>query len=83
MMRTMKRDPIWYVLIVTFVSAILSSTTAIVLSRQQDANSNRQWCDVLTTLTEGYTASASTPPTQRGIKLAADLTELRHRFDCD
>ena len=42
----------------------------------------RQWCDTLTTLTDGYTQPAATPPSDRAKRLAADLIELRRRYDC-
>lgn len=42
----------------------------------------RQWCDTLRTLTDGYTEPASPPPSERGIRLAADLKELSRRYGC-
>jgi hypothetical protein len=44
--------------------------------------SQRKWCDLFDTLTEGYTAPASTPPTERGRKIAAQLRELSRSYHC-
>jgi len=69
-------------LAVVFLSMLLMGMISIGTSYAIVRYFERQWCDTLTTLTDGYTQPASTPPSDRAKRLAADLIELRRRYGC-
>jgi hypothetical protein len=68
---------------VAFVSSFIMGATALTISVLLIKQSERRWCATLTTLTEGYTAPASTPPSDRGVRLAGNLRDLRRDYHCD
>jgi hypothetical protein len=65
-----------------FFSMLLMGSLSLGVSYLTVRYFERQWCDTLRTLTDGYTEPASPPPSERGIRLAADLNELRRRYGC-
>lgn len=69
-------------LLAVFLSMLLMGVISIGTSYAIVRYFERQWCDTLTTLTEGYTQPAATPPSDRAQRLAADLIELRRRYGC-
>lgn len=65
-----------------FLSMLLMGFLSLGVSYATVRYFERQWCDTLTTLTDGYTQPAATPPSDRAKRLAADLIELRRRYGC-
>jgi len=69
-------------ILVIFISMAIMTAVSMSTSYFVVRYFERQWCDTLTTLTDGYTQPAATPPSDRAKRLAADLIELRRRYDC-
>jgi len=65
-----------------FISCFLMGATVLAVSYGMIRQSEKRWCATLTTLTEGYTAPASTPPSDRGVRLAGNLSQLRRDYGC-
>lgn len=77
-----RHDPIWYVVAAIFLSSTLTGYGSYVLADRRSSERDRLWCDTLSVLTDGYTAPAGTPPTERGLKLARSLAAVRDGYDC-
>jgi hypothetical protein len=69
-------------LLAIFSSMLLMGVLSLATSYYTVRYFEHQWCDTLTTLVDGYTEPASTPPSERSKRLAADLIELRRRYGC-
>ena len=73
------RHPAWiYHLCMVFCSMLIMGAFMFGLIRW----SEQKWCDLMNTLTEGYTAPASNPPSERAQKIAHDLIKLKSDFHC-
>lgn len=79
--------PRWIVLVTVFLSVAALATAGVVYTGHVDdkrevaeRESDRRWCDLLTTLDEAY---SSTPPaTELGRRVAASIKTLRVQLDC-
>lgn len=71
----------WYVLVVAFLSSILTAGAALWLSVRFIQASERKWCELVTTLDEGYRTPPG-PSTPLGQKIARDVAGLRESFHC-
>jgi hypothetical protein len=67
-----------YNVVVLFCSMLVMGCVTFYMIRR----SEQKWCATLATLTDGYTAPASTPVTERGRRLAQNLIDLRKQYDC-
>lgn len=63
-----------------FLSAMLMAGVALVVALRANAESDRKWCEVVTTMDDAYRSSP--PQTDIGRKLANDMAELRRRLGC-
>lgn len=78
----MRRNPLWYVVATIFLSSSITGYASYRLADEKSAERDRLWCDTLITLTEGYTAPANTPPSERGVRLARNLDAVRSGYHC-
>ena len=67
--------PAWTLAVMFVSSLVLSFAIAWIGVRL----SERKWCDLITTLDEGYSAPVpgAPPPSERGKKIGQDIHELR------
>lgn len=71
----------WYLLVVAFLSSAAMGAVAIQYADSVGRRSNQQWCDVVTTLDDAYTAQP--PQTETGQRLAREMKRMRHDFGCE
>lgn len=69
-----------YALAVVFVSVIVVAAMSIWYANHVAEESNRNWCDLVTTLDAAY--QANPPQSPIGRQLAADMHNLRVRLGC-
>lgn len=61
-------------------SSLATGAAALVVALHVNAESDRKWCSVVSTLDAAW---SETPPTSAaGKNLARDIHELRDRLDC-
>lgn len=73
------RSLLWSMLI-SFLCALVISLSGIIYTGQSNADNNRQWCELLTTLDTAY---SSTPPqSELGLKVARSIHQLKENFGC-
>lgn len=79
--------PRWYLLVAVVVSMMLLAAAGIAytnwsIKRQSAAEreSDRRWCQLLTTLDDAY--QAAPPQTDTGRRLATDVHNLRAELGC-
>lgn len=70
----------WYFLLVACLASIIMGVISIQYADYVDRKSNRQWCDVVTTLDDAY--AANPPQSEAGRRLAQEMKRMRHDFDC-
>lgn len=70
----------WYLLVVAFLSSVIMGALAIVHADHVGRRSNQQWCDVVSTLDDAYTANP--PQTETGQRIAREMRRMRRDFDC-
>jgi hypothetical protein len=75
-----QKSKAWYSIAVACVSSIAMGVIAIQYADHVDKKSNRQWCQVVITLDDAYTANP--PQTPAGQALASEMKRMRHDFDC-
>jgi hypothetical protein len=73
-------QPVWYSLVAILVSVLVTVAAAVVYTNSTARESERKWCDVVTTMDDAY--QVAPPTTEIGRKLARDIHRLRERFDC-
>ncbi|GAB2951801.1 hypothetical protein GCM10027280_45240 [Micromonospora polyrhachis] len=73
-------QPLWYTLLAVVVSVLVTAAAALVIADRAARESERRWCDVITTMDEAYRVAP--PQTEIGQRLARDLAALREDFDC-
>lgn len=79
--------PRWILLLTVFLSVTALTVAGVLYTGHVDdrretaeRESDRRWCDLLTTLDEAY---SSTPPsTELGRRVAASIRTLRVQLDC-
>jgi hypothetical protein len=71
----------WYLLVVAFLSSVVMGITAIMYADSAARKSNQQWCDIVTTLDDAYTAQP--PQTETGQRIAREMKRMRHDFGCE
>lgn len=74
------RRPSWYTVAAILLSSIVTASVALVVAVRVNAESDRKWCSVVTTLDDAWTQTPPTTPA--GQNLARDFHELRQRLDC-
>ena len=73
--------PSWYVWLAMLASSLVTSTAALGVAIYVNAQSERKWCSVVTTLDDAY---RETPPTTvPGRNLAASIADLRGELGCE
>lgn len=63
---------------VMFCSMLIMGVVTFYMIRR----SEQKWCATLETITDGYTAPAGTPVSERGRRLAQNLNDLRQQYGC-
>jgi hypothetical protein len=77
---TRDRSLLW-ALLVSFASALAVSIAGVVYTGHSNADRDREWCELLTTLDAAY---SSTPPQSRvGTKVAEAIHRLTATFECE
>lgn len=71
---THEKVPIWYIAVVLFISATLMGAVAFGMV----VRSERKWCRLLIILEQ----PSSPPTTERGVKIATEISNLRRDFGC-
>lgn len=83
---------LWYALTALVVSCVVIAGVSIQYSNwtraktieeteRQQRESDRRWCELLTTMDTAYTEQPPRSPT--GTRLAQQISELRTQFGCD
>lgn len=72
--------PGWYGWAAMLASSLIFSLGTLALALHANAESDRKWCSIVTTLDSSYKESPPTLPT--GIHVAQALEELRDTLDC-
>ena len=79
--------PRWYLLVAVVVSMMMLAAAGIVYTNwaiargaAAERESDRRWCQLLTTLDDAY--QAAPPQTETGRRLAADVHKLRAELGC-
>lgn len=69
-----------YALVVVFATVLAVAALSIWYANHVQRESNRNWCDLVTTLDAAY--QANPPQSPIGRQLAADMHNLRVRLGC-
>lgn len=64
------------------VSIIAVVIAGITYTGYVQRQSDHRWCELITTLDEGYQSSPQQPTTPRGVKLRDDIHQLRKDLGC-
>lgn len=62
------------------LSSIVTASVALVVALRANAESDRAWCSVVTTIDDAWAKQPPTTPS--GQNLAHDIANLRQRLDC-
>lgn len=74
------RRPSWYTVAAMLLSSIVTASVALIVALHANAESDRKWCSVVSTLDDAW--AESPPATDSGRNLARDIADLRRRLDC-
>lgn len=72
--------PGWYGWAAMFAFSVAFSTGALLVALHANAESDRKWCSIVTTLDSSYKQSPPTLPAGRNVARA--IAELRDTLDC-
>lgn len=76
----MKNRSLLWTLLISLLSAVSVSVGGVVYTGLSNAETNRQWCELLTPLETAY--SSAPPQTELGRRVALAIHGLAERFDC-
>lgn len=69
-----------YALLASYVSVVLMTALVLVYANQIDKNSNRTWCEFLTTIDDGF--KANPPQAEAAKKISIAVRKQRVDFEC-
>jgi hypothetical protein len=72
--------PSWYWWLAMLLSSMTTGAIALVVGLHANAESDRKWCSIVTTMVSSY--DQQPPVTPAGKQLAADLRGLRDQLGC-
>lgn len=74
----------WWLMVVALVYVVLAPTVSIAISSYNQRQSEKAWCDVVSTLDDAYRNPdpGSPPLTARGKKIADGISRVRVQYHC-